>query len=63
MYVASPTRKSHCAGPTPPSHRIPPAYFIDKRIADSDDEDDLVFYSSFPLPERGSAVIDSGTDD
>ena len=41
---------------------------LDKKIeADSDDSDDggLAFYSSFPLPERASAVLsdsDSGDD-
>ena len=31
-------------------------YYMDKRVPD-DDDDDFVYYSSFPLPERGSAVI------
>ena len=44
----------------------PRTYYRDKVVAggssDSDD-DDLVFYSSFPLPERGSrAIVDSDSD-
>ena len=31
-------------------------YFMDKRVPD-DDDDDFVYWSSFPLPERGSAVV------
>ena len=31
-------------------------YFMDKRVPDDDDED-FVYWSSFPLPERGSAVL------
>ena len=36
--------------------------YVERRLND-DADDDLVFYSSVPLPERGSAVIDSDTDD
>ena len=44
----------------------PRTYYRDKVVAgdssDSDD-DDLVFYSSFPLPERGArAIVDSDSD-
>ena len=38
----------------------PRTYYLDKRIpGDSDDseDEDLVFYSSFPLPERGSRAL------
>jgi hypothetical protein len=43
----------------------PRTYFLDKAVAaDSDDSDDegLAFYSSFPLPERASA-LQSDSDD
>ena len=38
----------------------PRTYFLDKRVpGDTDDseDEDLVFYSSFPLPERGSRAL------
>ena len=65
MYTHDQLILSNVSEPVPQDKIAKPrSYFIDKRITDSDDEDDdLVFYSSFPLPERGSAVIDSDTDD
>ena len=44
----------------------PRTYFLDKAVApDSDDSDDegLTFYSSFPLPERASALQADSSDD